>query len=130
MTDNKFVEKFLSVFAKDITKKQKRKAYIGKKYRGYLWHLFSYQLISCLEGNEARAEYDQVDKTGAFEIQYDNGIMGDGETISLNEEHKTAKGIDDSGYIEFYIIGKDFSWCYVVTHEGDYAGPYFCYAPN
>ena len=29
-----------------------------------------------------------------------------------------------------FVIGKNFSWCYVVTHEGDLCGSYFCYAPK
>lgn len=130
MTDNEFVQKFLSVFAKNITEMQKRKAYIGKNHSGYLWHLFSYKLLPCLEGDNAREEYNKIDKTNVIEIQYDNGIMGDKETLSLDKAHFTAEGIDNSGLLEFYVIGKDFSWCYVITHEQDLCGPYFCYAPK
>lgn len=130
MTDNEFVEKFINIFAKDITEQQKRKASIGKKYNGYLWHLFNYKLLSCFEGNEARAEYNKVDKTDAFEIQYDNGYLGDKETTRLDQAHTSAEGVDNASLPEFYIIGKDFSWCYVVTHEFNLCGPYFCYAPK
>ncbi len=32
----------------------------------------------------------------------------------------------DGDYDEFYVVGKDFKWTYIVTHETDMGfGPYF-----
>ena len=42
----------------------------------------------------------------------------------------TSSDIDDCGLIEFYVVGKNFEWCYVVTHELDLCGPYFCFKRN
>lgn len=129
MLEKDFVNKFLSVFAKDVNEQQKRKNRIGGKHKGYLWNLFGTKFVSYLEGNDARAEYDIVDKTGAVEILYDSPCLSKTFEIEvLNVEHMTSAGIDNSGLVEFYIIGNDFSWCYVVTHAGDAAGPYLCYA--
>lgn len=128
MTEKEFVERFLGVFAKDITEKQRRKNHIAGKRKGYLWNLFGTQFVSFFEGDIARAKYNIADKTGAFEVLYDSPCLLEAfESELLNAEHLTAEGIDNSGLAEFYIIGKDFSWCYVVTHAGDAAGPYFCY---
>ena len=129
MTREQFVEKFLAVFAKSIDKRKRRKYRIGLEYGGYLWHIFYYKLLPSFVGDEARKEYDKVDKNGALEIQYDVNI-GYNETFDLERTFLTAKGVDLYGYPEFYIIGKDFSWCYVVTHDEDLCGPYFCYAPE
>lgn len=130
MTDKLFVEKFLSVFAKGINENQMRKCGIRKK-KGYLWNLLGCKVVPCLEGELARAEYNKVDKTDAFEVLYmsPNILEIFERTEALSDLHLTAEDIDEAGLVEFYIIGKDFAWCYVVTHAGDGAGPYFCYAP-
>lgn|SRR5690554_5281800 len=128
MTSEEFEEKFLNMFANNISDKVRKKNKIGKKYGGYLWYIFSQNLYPCFEGIKAKNEYDCVDKTNAFEIQYDNGFIGDRQTNFLYDVHLTAKGIDEDELFEFYVIGEDFSWCYVVTHERDLCGPYFCYA--
>ena len=100
--------------------------------RARAWNLFAGKLIPCFSGNKARQEYDKVDKTEAEEIQFSSGFIGidDLNTFPLADIHRTSQGIDESGLIEFYVVGKDFSWCYVVTHELDMCGPYFCYAPT
>ena len=74
--------------------------------------------------------YDNVDKTGAVEFQYDNGVMGDDVSIPLSKENDSSIKIKNNGLIEFYVIGKDFSWCYIVTHERDGCGPYFIINKN
>lgn len=131
MKEKEFAEKFIKVFTKNIREQKNRKVNFVIKGKVFLWLLFNEKLVSCFDGDNARAEYDKVDKTDAFEIQYDCGLMGigDGETLPLKHEHLTSYGIDDDSLPEFYVIGKDFSWCYVVTHEFNLCGPYFCYAP-
>lgn len=69
--------------------------------------------------------YDEVDKEDALEFQYDNGFRGDDIAMALSPEYMTSQLIKKSGIIEFYVIGKNFSWCYIVTHEYDACGPYF-----
>ena len=137
MNRKEFVVAFLDAFAKDLTKQQKRKLGLNFKpngdYRGggYLWNIFASGSVPCFEGDEARAKYNEADKTDAFQIQYDTGIgYGDEQTEYLSPPFMTAEKLDLYGYPEFYIIGKDFSWCYVITHEGDLDGPYFAYRPS
>lgn len=131
MTKNEFVDKFLEVFAKNISSEKLKYYHIGKKKKDFLWNIFAANLIPNLSGDLARIEFDSVDKTDAIEIQYDNDFIGmsDDETVALSNKHMYAENIDNSGMLEFYVIGKDFSWCYVITHEGDLCGPFFCYAP-
>ncbi len=132
MTQKEFVDNFLISFTNHLPNKLLKEYRIGNAKKGFLWNLFAAKLVDCYEGDAARNEYDKVDKLDAFEIQYSgyNKVCFDEiETSKLKSEHKTAKGIDESGYPEFYVIGKDFSWCYVITHEFDLCGPYFCYKP-
>ena len=126
MTRKEFADLFLFYFAKDLSLKELRKAHVGIKDNQCLWNLFGYHLVPCMEGETARSEYDKANKEDAFEIQYENSFfMSDKETKKLQNNHQTAEGIDRSGVVEFYVIGKNFSWCYVITHAGDSAGPYF-----
>jgi hypothetical protein len=69
-------------------------------------------------------EYDRLEKAEAVEIVYDNGFEDNDNARPLSEDHDTANKIRDAGLMEFYVIGKDFSWCYIVTHELDACGPY------
>ncbi len=131
MTEKEFEKNFLRVFANGVTEKQLKKFHIGKKYNGYLWLIFNRELVSCYEGDAARSEYDNANKMGAMEVLYNSSCVHGGFDCNvLDTEHLMAKDIDNDHLDEFYIIGSDFSWCYVVTHEGDLAGPYFCYAPE
>ena len=130
MTKNDFIVAFYSAFAKNILLKDKKKYNIGINKKGLLWDIFAAKLVPCYTGDEARRLFDSVDKTGAIEIHYaghNRFFEDDIATSDLSDEHMQAKGIDDSGLFEFYVIGKDFEWCYVVTHELDLCGPYFCF---
>ena len=82
-----------------------------------------HNLVDNLKGKAAMIAYDNVDKAGAMEFQYDNGLMGDKVPIPLSIENDSAEKIKKNGLIEFYVIGKDFSWCYIVGHESK--GTYF-----
>lgn len=133
MTQQEFIEKFLSNFAKNLSNKEKRLHHIGDRKKDFLWNVFAGRLVPCYEGNEARKIYDSVDKAGAIEIcysGYNKVSTDDAETSIIEEKHKTAIGIDEDGLVEFYVIGKNFEWCYVVTHELDLCGPYFCFYQN
>ena len=148
MTSQDFVKRFIEVFSKNVSEeefsekiskafgsiskkeiKRSYKEYVTHK-DGYLWMRLSYGIIPYFEGDEARREYDKADKTDAFEIFYYDSNFCDKETSAMAEMYLTAKQVDEFAGCEFYIIGKDFSWCYVVTHAGDAAGPWFCYAPK
>lgn len=130
MTKVEFVDKFLFIFAKSLSPKEKRMHNIGSGRRDFLWNLFAAKLVPCFEGDEARRLYDSVDKTGAIEIFYsgcNRFFIDDDKTSDLKIEHLTSANIDKVGVIEFYVIDKDFKWCYVITHE-NMCGPYFCFS--
>lgn len=129
MTSSEFVENFIKAFANNVSKDLLKKYHVGKKKNDFLWNLFASKLVCCFEGDEARKEYDKVSKDNAIEIQYDNGFLGIGfnEISPLPNEHYSSLEIDNVGIPELYVLDKDFSWCYIITHEFNLCGPYFCY---
>jgi hypothetical protein len=129
MTNEEFDKKWFAAFAGDLTEEQKRKAHIRSGEQdgmyGYLWHAFSYEFVPCLKEDEAKKEYNKANKDGAFELRHYT-FSGD-DPRPLSDEHMTAEQIEEKDLIEFFVIGKDHSRCYIRTHEC-YCGPYFCYA--
>lgn len=131
MTKKEFIDGFLRTFAINISAEKLKRYRIGANKKDYLWNLFASELVPCYKGDRARKEYDIADKFDAEAIQYSNGRIGydDECTRKLQNEFISASAIDRAGLMEYYIIGADFSWCYVITHELDLCGPYFCYKP-
>lgn len=123
MNSKEFLDKWIRSFAPNITKSQ----YDRRIRNQYIWHAFSWEIIpkgTYLEGDEARSAYDSADKRGALSFQ----LWFDESPIPLTEEFFSSEKIEtpDGDYAEFYVVGKDFMWTYIVTHETDMGlGPYF-----
>ena len=114
-------ERWLDTFAADVSEEDLGKYVLAGG--SYLWHIFSYKLVPCLEGSEARKalaelpggtcyrfykEYPPQDQPRIKEVAME-------DVASLPEE------------LDWYLVDKDFTWTYVHTHEED-CGPYFCKA--
>ena len=86
---------------------------------GYLWHVFSYEIIGCLKGSEAKLAFDGITKQGAVLLASWDDIpsceIGDASRI-------TSAQID--ALCDVIITDLDFNWTYVKTHE-PCCGPYF-----
>jgi len=121
---NTFAEKWLKNFLPNLTAEEYDSCFLNE----FLWHAFSYELIdpmTYLEGAHARAAYEAADKEGALGIQWDYGL-GEGHTIPLTEAYSAQK-LDKMP--EFLVVGRDFRWTYVSTHENGWCGPYFYERP-
>lgn len=106
-------------FAKHLSKSQKRKIYFYQ----HLWHVFSYKKLSCLEEQEARDAFNKVKKDSCIIYYYDNQNVLLLENARNLKAEDIIKDIDD--YLEdVYVVGTDFTWTYVFTHEEN-CGPYF-----
>ena len=119
MTKNEFSSKWLSCFAKDISRKDIEKYVISAG--SYLWHVFSWGLIDeklFLKGDDARKAYDKIDKHNALYINWFEDDETNNYTVALN----TADTVDKT--MELYVVASDFSWTYMKTHEC-MCGPYF-----
>lgn len=130
ITKDNFVKKFMDNFVPTISIKQLKRLKCYAPNYGYLWMVCEHNLVENLKGNDAMIAYDNADKLGAVEFQYDNGFMGDEVSTPLSKENDRSIKIKNNGLIEFYVIGRDFSWCYIVTHERVGCGPYFIINKN
>ncbi len=119
ITKNEFFFKWLENFASDIPEKD-IKRYV-EHFGNYIWHVFSWDLLDkkqYLIGEDAKKEYDKTDKKGAFYIEW----FKDNHTKDITWALNTAEALDD--FVEIYIVGKNFEWTYIKTHEHG-LGPYF-----
>ena len=132
MDRDEFAIRFQEAFCGHFSQNQLKNLGVGTGCKEFLWNIFAGSAVPCLVGNAARDEYNRVNKLNAEEIVYDNFgfVTGDIYSCKLPHHHMTAEGIDESGLVELYVVGHDFSWCYVITHEMDLCGPFFSYNPN
>lgn len=120
-----FYAKWLKTFAPQLTSDQYNE-YIRN---AFIWHIFSFELVpryKFLEGDAARAAFDKVCKSGAVFMR-----LWSGDAPRTLDSGLTAADIekDCKTSAEFYAVGADFSWTYVVTHENCCGlGPYFMFA--
>lgn len=116
-----FKKRWLNHFASGVSKKDIEKYVVSTG--DYIWHVFSWKLLpedAYLVGDEARRAYDAADKKDAIYID----AFGDGVCKTLEEKYEKAASLE--AFTEVYVVGKDFSWTYIKTHEEDFCGPYFC----
>ena len=87
----------------------------------YLWHIFSFELIPCLEEEAATQALREVPDENFY---FFNEWSMEPRSISKTE----ALTLLDLGKIDgdSYMVDRDFTWTYVYTHEVGYYGPYFC----
>ena len=120
MTKNEFYDKWLSVFAANISQEKKERYIVS--YGNYIWHAFSWELLDqkdYLVGDAAREAYDHIDKSGAVYLRW----FDDEQTQALPADLHTAHSLE--ALHEVYVVSRDFSWTYIKTHECDLCGPYF-----
>ena len=93
----------------------------------FLWHVFTWGEAKHLEREAASAAFDRADKAGAF-IARESGFNGGGKNIvySFRRCPPDLKSLDLADEAEVFVVGKNFGWTYVVTHETACGlGPYF-----
>ena len=114
-------ERWLDTFAADVSEED-----LGKHVLvggGYLWHIFSCDLVPCLEGNDARKALAELPDTECYRF-YKEYPPQDQPRIKAISMAEVSSLPDD---LDWYLVDKDFTWTYVHTHEPD-CGPYFCKA--
>lgn len=116
-----FSRRWLSAFGNEVDKKTIRDHILAEG--NFLWHLFTWGEVPCLEGEEAKKEFDALQYTEA--IKFCDGYSGHIKKVS-NVNKLSAKEIDEDPEGDVYIVAQDYSWTYVRTHEGDYCGPFLC----
>ena len=84
----------------------------------YLWHLFSYDLVPHLKGDEARKALPEG-PCWQFYCEY----PPEGAPLIREVTAEDIAALPES--LDWYLVDKQFTWTYVHTHEAD-CGPYFC----
>lgn len=87
-------------------------------YCGYLWHVFSYEILDCLVDDEANRQFDNLDKHKGILLM----SFTDKAYFIKDVSRFKAKNLEI--FQDVILTGYDFSWTYVKTHETD-CGPYF-----
>lgn len=88
------------------------------KYTPYLWHIFSFDFLSCETEDNAKILFNQENKNVCVLVSN----VGDVAFRLENVEHLTAELLEQ--FVDVTITASDFSWTYTKTHE-DMCGPYF-----
>ena len=121
MSEEELTKKWLKVFGRNVDKKLLDEHVTS--YGNLLWHLFTWGEVPCLQGDDAKAAFDdlQYEEVIRFYDGYANHIE---KVCVINKV--SAKYVDKDKASDVYIVAKDFSWTYVRTHEEGVCGPYFC----
>ena len=121
MSDDELVKKWLAVFGKGVDKRLIEEHVTS--YGNHLWHLFTWGEVPCLQGEEAKRAFDDLEYEEA--IRFYDGYASHIEKVSVIGK-VSAKAVDKDRGSDVYIVAEDFSWTYVRTHEVGWCGPYFC----
>lgn len=115
----KYKKKWVDSFApKDDIKKARMLCVGSRRNSGFLWHLFSFEILNCEDGDGAMKLFDAQHKSDCVVV---SGI--DNIAFSLkNADKLNAEMLDQ--FTDVTVTAVDFSWTYSKTHEGMF-GPYF-----
>lgn len=111
-------ERWCKIFTKGISEKKKKEIYFEQVY----WHVFSYGLLSCLEGQAAMQAFNEIEKGEVYKF-----YQGVPALLKYSDaKHFRAEHFSDD--YDAYICDTNFTWTYIQTHENQ-SGPYF-YKPS
>ncbi|WP_378151175.1 DUF4275 family protein [Chungangia koreensis] len=113
-----FREKWEERFAAGIDDKTKKDIYFNR----FLWHIFSFGALKCLEKDEAEAAFDQMEKKNCY-------LFSQHHIVSFELLNAESLKVEDLGEeTDIYVVDEDFTWTFVKTHES-VCGPYFYQLP-
>ena len=97
----------------------------GFDIANHMWHIFTWGKVPCIEGDEARLAFDELQYERAFGFfggySGSNGFYIESPRVIV----KLSAAMLDKKHCDVYVFGERFAWTYVKTHESD-CGPYFC----
>lgn len=116
--------RWLNSFAIDIPESELKNHVLSAG--NFLWHIFSWKLTSCLEGDSAREALANLPDENfyLFYCEYPPENMPPVRLISKSD----ALNLPETNHLfgaDWYLTDKNFSWTYAHPHELD-LGPYFC----
>lgn len=114
LTRTELRQKWESTFAKELSFNEKQDICMD----AFLWNIFTLGKKKSLEKEEARTAFNQIKK---------NKVLAFYEHKDVVILYKNASQLKDTDFDiedDVYLVDLDFTWTYVVTHEGR-IGPFF-----
>ena len=90
----------------------------NRKFKSYLWHIFSFEFLKCQTGPNAKTAFDNENKSACVLISNCDDIA-----YKLRNSESISSELLEQ-FIDVTVTADDFSWTYSKTHE-DMCGPYF-----
>lgn len=107
--------KWKEYFASHLSAAQKREIYL----HDYLWHLFSYEEQTCMDGEKAINAFLKQKKgkcTVFFQHTDDAYVIKNATDLVLADLPNNDEDV--------YVMDWNGKWTFIMTHESEY-GPYF-----
>ncbi|MBQ8590844.1 MAG: DUF4275 family protein [Firmicutes bacterium] len=93
----------------------------------FRWHLFSFELLNAVKGEDAGTKFDAAEKDELFLFfDYDDScyrVTGADKLTVKDIMELQEYGKFDSA--DRYFFDPKRKWCYIMTHETEWCGPYF-----
>ncbi len=117
-------ERWLDAFAEGVSE-----ADLGKHVLAdgnYLWHLFSWKLAPCLEGEDAKKALEEAPEEDLYLFYNEYPPQGASRVRPVSKaEALSMRPPEAMAGADWYLVDRDFTWTYAHTHEAQ-CGPYFC----
>jgi len=118
--------RWLDVFAADVSEKDLGEHVLSEG--NFLWHLFSWKLRPCLEGDDARqALAETAGERYLFYYEYPPAGVPLVRSVTLEDLAELPTDQDAILGADWYVVDKNFTWTYAQPHE-EACGPYFAKA--
>jgi hypothetical protein len=109
-----FRKRWEKAFTENISAQEKQSIYLGD----FLWHVFSYKKLPCLEGKAAMRAFHKENRFICYLFYQER----EEAYMLVNAENLRAEDLRQEH--DVYVVDPQFMWTYVQTHEY-YYGPYF-----
>ena len=107
------------LFASSLSKEEKQDIY----YDQFRWHIFSFEKVKCLNGEEARLAFDACQKQKVYQFFQHSRVGFCIENVHLlRAEDLYYENVIP--WSDTYLFDPEGKWTYVQTHES-MCGPYF-----
>lgn len=117
-------ERWLDAFTEDVSEADLGKHVLAEG--NYLWHAFSWKLVPCLEGSDARQALEEAAESELYLFYNEYPPQGASRVRPISkEEALSMRPPQTHAGADWYVVDKDFTWTYAHTHESG-CGPYFC----
>lgn len=92
----------------------------------FRWHLFSFQLLPAVQGDEARIAFDKMNKQELFLFfdYADEAYKLKNAHLLTSEDVESLRENSSLNHSDMYFFDPLHRWIYVKPHE-EYCGPYF-----